>query len=163
MTTGAAILDFAGSSTTVINNTEVVPDARVVGGTTAFNNATTKWPLALATIRIQAGFGAAPTTGRTIDLYMVRGEIDGTLDTSGKAGYASVLIAANLSDTNGMEYCGSFVVDGTTGDFREQITISLVGIREARFYIKNSTGQTLIGTTTGVVVKIEGFTYAPTA
>jgi hypothetical protein len=83
MTPGAAILDFAGSTTTVISISEAVTDGRVVGGNTEFDNTTTLWPLGLATIRCQDTFAAAPTTGKTIDLYMIRGDIDGTsIDSS---------------------------------------------------------------------------------
>jgi len=62
-----------------------------------------------------------------------------------------------------MDYCGSFTVDGNDQDFKRQITISLVGVREARFYIKNSTGQTLVYSTNPITVTIEGLTYAPAA
>jgi len=164
MTTGAAILDFAGSTTTVISIAEAVTDGRVVGGNTEFDNTTTLWPLATATIRCQDTFAAAPTTGKTIDLYMIRGDIDGTsIDSSGDAAYAAVANAAALTDTNGMEYCGSFVSDGNDEDFKRQITISLVGVRKARFYIKANLGQGLSYSTNAITVKIEGFTYAPTA
>jgi len=163
MTTGAAILDYDGTPTTVISLSETISDGRVVGGNTAFDNSTDKWPLALATIRVQDTFGAAPTTGLTIDLYMIRGEIATGVDSSGDAAYAAVANAAALTDTNGMDYCGSFAVDGNDQDFKRQITISLVGVREARFYIKNTTGQTLVYSSNPITVTIEGLTYAPVA
>jgi len=164
MTTGAAILDFDGTATEVITLAETITDGRVVGGNAEFDNSTDKWPLATATIRVQDTFGAAPTTGKTIDLYMIRGDIDGTsIDSSGDAAYAAVNNTAALTDTNGMEYCGSFVSDGNDEDFKRQMTISLVGVRKARFYIKNSLGTTLVYSTNAITVKIEGFTYAPTA
>jgi hypothetical protein len=62
-----------------------------------------------------------------------------------------------------MEYCGSFVSDGNDEDFKRQITISLVGVRKARFYIKANLGQGLSYSSNAITVKIEGFTYAPTA
>lgn len=160
---GEALLTFDGTPTTVVSLSETISDGRVVGGNTVYDNSTDKWPLALATIRIQDTFGAAPTTGNSISLYMVRGEIETGVDSSGDAAYAAVANSAALTDTNGMEYCGSYVVDGNDQDFKAQVTISLVGIREARFYIKNNTGTTLVYSTNPITVKIEGFTYAPGA
>jgi hypothetical protein len=163
MTTGAALLDFDGTPTTVISLSETISDGRVVGGNTVFDNSTDKWPLGLATIRVQDTFGAAPTTGYSISLYMIRGEISTGVDSSGDAAYAAVANAAALTDTNGMEYCGSFVCDGNDEDFKRQITISLVGVREARFYIKNNLGQTLVYSSNAITVTVEGITYAPSA
>ena len=156
-----SILIWDGTPTTVISLSETITDTYIVGGNTVFDNSTDAWPLALATIRIQDTFGAAPTTGNTINLYMIRGEIESGVDSSGDAAYAAVANAAALIDSNGMEYLGSCVVDGNDEDFKRQITISLNGIREARFYIENSTGQTLVYSTNPITVKIEGFTFTP--
>jgi len=158
-----ALNDFVGSSTTVISLSETITDTYVVGGNTEFDNTTLKRPMALANIRVQDTFGAAPTTGVTIDLYMIRGDIDrdATLNSSGDAAYAALAVSDAQTDTNGMEYVGSFVVDANDEDFKRQITISLVGIRKCRFYIKNNAGQTLVYSSNPITVKIEGLTYAP--
>lgn len=163
MTTGAALLDFDGTPTTVISLSEAISNTYVVGGNTEFDNSSDKWPLALATIRVQDTFSSFTAQGATVDLFMIRGAIDSGVDTSGPAAYAAVANSAALVNVNGMEYCGSFVSGGTDEDFKQQITISLVGIRKARFYIRNNLGVSLSYSSNPITVKIEGFTYAPSA
>ena len=69
---------FATSATTVISQTATVADGEVVGGDTELDNSTDLYPLATAVIDITDTFGGTPAG--TINLYMLRGEVDGTRD-----------------------------------------------------------------------------------
>jgi len=154
-----AIMVFDGTPTEVISQTGDAADNEVVGGDTVFNNTTDLWPLATATLFI-TDFGADPSGG-TVDLYCMKGNVgSGTEDEdAGGITYGLALDTTDDEDqTAGLHYMGSFAFDVDTGAQRRAITISLVGIKEAYFYIKNATGTSLGQPFT---VDIEGFTYTP--
>ena len=69
-----------GSATTCISLTASLTNGNVAGGTTVLDNSTTLYPFAVATFNNPDTFGAAPTDKSTVDLYMVRQDVDGTSD-----------------------------------------------------------------------------------
>ena len=152
-----AKMAFAASATTVINRAETITSTYVVGGDTELDNSTNLYPLATATIEVTDTFGAAPTG--SIDLFMVRGDTDGTSDDT-SLGYAAKQVSDAETSTYNAEYVGSFVPT-TDAAYRKTITISLSGVKKAKFYIKNSTGTTLVYSSNPITVKVLPFSYAP--
>lgn len=157
--TNDAIQGFDGTPTEVIGQTANIADAEIVGGDAVFNNTSDLWTLGMATLFV-TGFGADPSGG-TVDLYCMKGDVgSGTEneDAGGIAYAANLTTTDNETQTEGLHYLGSYTFDVDTGNQRRAINISLVGIKEAYFYIKNSTGTSL---TQPVTVDVEGFTYTP--
>jgi hypothetical protein len=156
-----AQMKFAATSTTVISMAVDITDTtntytgQTSVTTTELNNSVNLYPLATATIYLPDGWlTTAPTDGTTIDLYMTRNDVDSTNDDAP--------VPAS-SDLQGAEYVGSFLVSNQTAGtaYRKTITISLVGVKKAFFYIKNNTGQTMDYVATAMTVKVHPFTYAP--
>lgn len=139
-----------GSATTVISLTSSVTNGNTAGGTTILDNSTNLYPFAVATFNNPDTFGAAPTDKSTIDLYMVRQDVDGTSDDTA---------APSGTDLESAEYVGSFLIYDTDEEQRKTITISLNGVQKAYFYIINNTGQTITYTSGAITVKITPFTY----
>lgn len=154
-----AIQIFDGTPTEVIAQTANIADGEVVGGDAVFDNTTDLWPMATATLFV-TGFGTAPTG--TIDLYCMKGNVgSGSEDEdAGGIAYSTTLTTTdNETQTSGLHYLGSFSFDDAdTGNARQAITISLMGVKEAYFYIDNNSGYEL---TQPVTVDIEGFTFTP--
>ncbi len=151
-----AIMVFDGTPTTVIATTGTIADGVfTVSGTNAthteFDNSTDLWPLAVATLSVPDSWEAAtPDSGATIDLYMIRQDVDSTSDVT----------APTTSDKQGAEYVGSFQIYATDEAQYQQIVISLSGVRKAKFSFQNNTGQTM-SYSSGATVKVEGFSYTP--
>lgn len=139
-----------GSATTCISLTASLTNGNVAGGTTVLDNSTTLYPFAVATFNNPDTFGAAPTNNSTIDLYMVRQDVDGTSDDTA---------APTTTDVESAEYVGSFLVYDTDEEQRKTITISLNGVQKAHFYIFNNTGQTITYSSGAITVKVTPFTY----
>lgn len=160
---GNAIQIFDGTPTqNVINEaTTNAADLETFGGTAVFDNTTDLWPLAMATLFV-TGLGAV-TTG-TVDLYLQKGNVGSGTEDEDAGGIAySTNLPCSGSETQvyGLHYVGSFTFDdGDTGNARQAITISLLGVKECYFYLKNRTGTTL---TQPITLDIEGFTYTPSA
>lgn len=141
---------FAASSTTVVSSAAAISDGNVAGGTAILDNSTDLYPFATATLSVPDTFAAAPTDRSTVDLWMVRQDVDGTNDdTSTPTG----------TDVEAAELVGSFLVYDTDEAQRNTITISLNGVQKANFYIKNNTGQALSYTSNPITVKVHPFTY----
>lgn len=155
---GEAKIIWAPTATTVISQTATVSDTYVVGGGTELDNSVLCYPLAQATFDVPDTLGAAPTAGKTIDLFMLRGDIDGT-DDSTRSSYGTLTNASAVTDTSGMEYVGSFVLYATDERQRHAIVISLAGVKKAKYYIKNSSGTTLVYASNPITVKILPFTF----
>ena len=153
-----AIMTF-GSATTCISQTATVADGEVVGGQTELDNSTNLFPLATAVIDIADTFGAAPTG--PIDLYVVRGDVDGTSDGTA-LGYAALTTSDNQTDPEYAERLGAWTPDVDEA-YRDTITISLLGIKKGKFYIMNNTGTTLVYSSNTITVKITPFTFEPAA
>jgi hypothetical protein len=164
MTAGTAIQEFDGTLTTVLTGaTAVLANANyAVAGTNAtiteidFQASGDKWPMARA---IFTGQFATITSihGKTLDLFLVPTDVDGTDNNDSQMPTTTVL--------NGGHYVGSFVV--TTGvantDMYLEIqgsVISLVGRKKAKFSLYNNTGQSV---STGWTVKIEGVSFVGSA
>lgn len=144
-----AIMVFAASSTTAISLTASVTNTNTGGGTTELDNSTDLYPYATATLAVLDTFGGVPTNRSTVDLYMVRTDVDSTNDdTSVPTG----------TDVEASEYVGSFLIYDTNEAQRNTIVISLEGVRKAKFYIKNNCGQTLTYTSNPITVKIHPYT-----
>ena len=138
------------TGTEVINTTATVADGEVVGGQTEFNNSTGLHGAAVAVINIPDTFGATPDG--TIDLYMVRAEIDSTNDGTA-LGYAALTTSNNQTDPEYAEYLGSFNPDVDEA-YRDHITISLFGVKKAKYYIMNNTGTTLVYSSNAITLDI---------
>ena len=150
-----AIMVFDGTPTTVISTTGTIADgvfsvASTNATHTEFDNSTDLWPLAIATLSIVDTFAAAPDANSTVDLYMIRQDVDSTNDVT----------PPTTSDKKGAVYMGSFPIYDTDEAQYQQIVTSLAGVQKAKFSILNNTGQT-ISYSAGNTVKIEGFTYTP--
>ena len=151
-----AMMVFA-SATTCISQTATVADGEVVGGDTELDNSKNLYPLATAVIEITDTFGATPSG--TIDLYMVRGDTDGTSNNTA-LGYAALSTTNSQTDPEYAEYVGSYAPDVDEA-YRDAITISLSGVKQAKFYIMNNTGQNLVYSSNAITVKITPFTFTP--
>ena len=125
------------SGTKVISLGDNLINGNIAGGTTTLDNSTNLCPYATATLDTPAAFGSAPTSLSTVDLYIVRQyAYDGGIyvDTA----------APSSTNTRGAELVGSFVMYALNERQIKTITISLNGIRKAKFFIMNNTGQTML-------------------
>lgn len=138
------------SSTTVISTTATVADGEVVGGQTEFDNSTGLHTAAVAVLNIPDTFGATPDG--SIDLYMVRAEIDSTNDGTA-LGYNALTTTDNQTDPEYAERVGSFNPDVDEA-YRDHCTISLLGVKKAKYYIMNNTGTTLVYSSSAITLKI---------
>lgn len=153
-----AIQVFDGTPTTVLTTTATIADgifsvASTNATITEFNNSSDLWPLAVATLKIPDTFAAAPTVSTSIDLFMCR------QDLAGDAG--DDMTAPTTTLQKSAQYVGSFSpLYAVDEDQPIAIIISLTGVRKAKFYIQNNSGQTM-SYSAGATVEIEGFTYTP--
>ena len=98
-------------------------------------------------------WAAAPTDLSTVDLYMVRSEVDGTDDDT---------TTPATTDTEGAEYCGSFVLNNDDELQRKTIIISTLGVKKCKFYIKNNSGQNMNNDGgTNLIVKVTPIDFIP--
>ena len=153
-----AIQVFDGTPTTVITTTGTIADGVfTVGGTNAtitqFDNSTVLWPAAVLSLEIPDTFAAAPTVGKTIDVYMCRDDLaGGTADET----------APTTTLQKGATYVGSFRMYATDENQPKEIVISLLGVRKCRFFFQNNSGQTM-SFSAGATLKCEGVTLTPSA
>lgn len=146
-----------GSATTVISHAATLANAAntyngLTGCTlTQLDNSTNLYPYALAVLELPDTFAAAPTAGGTIDLYMTLDDIDSTQDEAPEPGSSDIIYLAKP--------VGSWVMDNQDVATYKSITISLDGVKKARFNILNSCGQTLSYSSNPILVKITPFTY----
>ena len=152
-----AIMIFDGTPTTVITTTGTIATtvfsvASTNATHTEFDNSSDLWPLATATLSIPDTFSAAPAAGGTIDLYMYKQDIDSTNDE----------LAPSTTVANGAHYVGSFPIAASDVAQYSQITISLAGVQKCKFALYNGTSVTM-SFSAGNTVKIEGFTFTPSA
>lgn len=139
-----------GSPTTVISLTSSLSNGNVAGGSTVLDNSSDLYPFAVATFNNPDTFGAAPTNNSTVDLYLVRQDVDSTSDDTA---------VPATTDVESAEYVGSFLIYDTDEEQRKTITISLHGIQKAHFYIFNNTGQTITYSSGAITVKVTPFSY----
>ena len=153
-----AIMKF-GSATTVISHAAALGDGAntysAITNMTELDNSTTLYPLAIAVLDIADTFAAAPDDGGTLDLYMMINEVDGASSDE--------LPAPAATDIKRAHYVGSFSVTDLDVAVRQQITISLVGVQKADFFLVNNCGQSTSYTSNAMTVKVTPFTYTPSA
>ena len=151
---------FSDTTTTVISLAASLANAAntytgMTGLTnTQLDNSTELYTDAIAVLGVPETFAAAPTAGATINLYYVLADIDGTSDETPEPGATDITSLAT--------YAGSWVVDNQDVAYIKPIVISLLGVRKARFFIGNQTGQATSYTSTPLTVKITPFTVGPT-
>jgi len=148
---------FAAGTTTAVSLAADLANAAnsLTTDATQLDNSVLLYPYANAVLTSPNGFGAAPTAGGTVDLYMIQDDVDGTDDEQPAPAATDITYRAR--------YVGSWVVDNQTASdkFVGSIVISLEGVKKARFFILNSSGQLLDYVATLITVKITPFTYAP--
>lgn len=145
-----------GTAQTVFDSSTDIASTNFSAASTEFNNTSDAAypyaPLALACAQFP-DWGAAPTDLSTVDLYMVRTDTDGTSDDT---------TSPATTDTEGAEYCGSFVLNNDDELQRKTIVISLTGVKKCYFYVKNNSGQNMNNDGgTNFTLKITPFTYEP--
>lgn len=146
-----------GTPQTCINYSTDTSDTNFVGGTpTEFNNTNdavvpyAPW----ASCTLEWANVSSATEGKTVDLYMVKKNVEGGTDddTDAPSGTAN----------NGGQYCGSFATATTTTSLqRRTIVISMEGVYAADFYLKNNLGVVMNNDTTACVLTVQPFTYKP--
>ena len=154
-----AIQIFDGTPTTVWAQTSTLVTVNFstasTGTVTEYDNSTDLWPLAVATLLLPETFSAAPTVGKTIDLYMYRQDLGG--GTTDETAPTATLV-------KGAKYVGSFGPLYAVDENQPlSCVISLAGVRKAKFAIYNNSGVSLSYSAGGNMVRIEGFTYTPSA
>lgn len=142
-----------GSATTVIDLTADLTNTSVAGGTAALDNTTNNYPWALAVFNNPGTFSAAPTNLSTVNLYMVRQNVDSTSDDTATPASA---------DVESAQFVGAFLIYDTDEEQRVSIVIDIAGVTNALFYIENKTGVTITGSGSHIYVKVTPFSYAPT-
>jgi len=153
-----AIKQVFGTAQTVFNSTTDIGSTNFSAASTVFDNTSDAAypyaPLAVATA-VFPDWGGAPTDLSTVDLYMVRQDVDGTADDT---------TTPTTTDTEGAEFCGSFVLNNDDELQRKTIIISLVGVIKCAFYVKNNSGQNMNNDGgTAFTLKVTPFTYEPVA
>lgn len=141
------------SSTTCISLTASVTNGNMAGGTTILDNSTNKYVWATATFNNPDAWGGVPTNNSTVDLYMVKHDVDGTSDETA---------APTGTDPESADLVGSFKIYDANEEQRKTFVFSLLGVSSAHFYIRNNTGQTITYTSSPITVKIKPITVAPT-
>ena len=142
-----------GSATTVIDLTADLTNTSVAGGTAALDNTTNHYPWALAVFNAPGTFSAAPTNLSTVNLYMVRQNVDSTSDDTA---------APTGTDVESAQFVGAFLVYDTDEDLRDSSSAALRRVTNALFYIENKTGVTITGSGSHIYVKVTPFSSAPT-
>jgi hypothetical protein len=147
-----------GTAQTVFDSSTDIASTNFSAASTEFDNTNdAAYPYApLAQVMAEfPDWGAAPTDLSTVDLYMVRSEVDGTDDDT---------TTPATTDTEGAEYCGSFVLNNDDELQRKTIIISLLGVKKCKFYVKNNSGQNMNNDGgTNFIMKVTPFTYEPIA
>jgi len=153
-----AVKQVFGTAQTVFDSSTDIASTNFSAASTAFDNTSdAAYPYApLAVVMAEfPDWAAAPTDLSTIDLYMVRQDVDSTDDDT---------TTPATTDTEGAEYCGSFVLNNDDELQRKTIVISLTGVKKCLFYIKNNSGQNMNNDGgTNFIMKVTPFTYEPIA
>lgn len=146
---------FSGTTTTVISLAATLANAAntTTSEATQLDNSTELYPYGLAVLNITDTFAAAPTAGSTIDLYMVLDDVDGTTDETPVPASSDILYLAKP--------VGSWVMDNQDAATVKATTISLHGVKKARFFLYNNCGQQISYSSTATTVKITPFSYVP--
>ena len=141
-----------GSAQTVIALSAIVVSGNVTGATVVFDNTTDLAPFGVAVFRCPDTFNGTPTDKSTVDLYMVP-------VSTGTGGTTNDTTVPNTTSLGAAEYVGSFLIYGTDEAQQKTITISLHGVRKAKYYIYNNTGQNINFSTNAITVRITPFSY----
>ena len=138
-----------GTAQTVFNSSTDIASANYSAASTEYDNTSdAAYPYA-SLAQVMAEFpdwAAAPTNLSTVDLFMVRSEVDSTDDDT---------TTPTTTDGEGAEYCGSFVLYDTDELQRKTIIISTLGVKKCYFYLYNASGQNMNNDGgTNLVVKV---------
>lgn len=137
---------FRGKKITIIEGTGTLADGNYSTSSTAtervFDN--TDHFSTNAKAVISCSFTVAPDDQSTVDLYMAEQDISATNDVTAPA----------ATDVQGAKWVGSFKLYNTTSQQYQTDTISLFGIKQAKYSIRNRGGQTMDD---DFVVTLEGF------
>jgi hypothetical protein len=146
---------FYGTAQTVIDTaTDIATNVFSGAPALTFDNTTDAAvpyaPLALAMAEFP-DWAAAPVAGTVVELWGVLKDVDGTDDdTDAPSGAAS----------GGARFFGAWVIAAADALQRRTIVISLEGVQQVDFYIKNGTAQNMNNDGgTNCVVKITPFAY----
>jgi hypothetical protein len=147
-----------GTAQTVFDSNTDIASTNFSAASTEFDNTSDAAypyaPLALVMAEFP-DWAAAPTDLSTVDLHMVRSEVDGTDDDT---------TTPATTDTEGAEYCGSFVLNNDDELQRKTIVISLLGVKKCKFYVKNNSGQNMNNDGgTNLIVKVTPVDFMPVA
>lgn len=136
---------FRGKKITVIEGTSTLADDNFSTSATAtervFDN--TEHFFTNAKAVLSCSFTVAPTDQTTVDLYIFEENI---FSTNGVAG-------PGATDVQGATLVGQFKLYDTTAQQYQTDVINMFGVREAKFSIKNTGGQTMDA---DFVVTLEG-------
>jgi len=128
-------------------------DTYIVGGQNAVDNSTLNYPGITATLYLE-GFTASVDDGSAMSLYMVRGDVDGTSNETA-FGYGAKTNTSAQTSSEGAERVGLFVLPSGTSAYRAQITCwCMEGVKEAKFYVGNDSGQAVDYTSTANSLKV---------
>jgi hypothetical protein len=126
-------------------------------GGAAFNNTNDgSVPYAThANAMLECDFASAPAAGAVVELWAMLLNVDSTDDDTDVPASAA---------SGGGRFLGAWPMAASAGLQRRTIVISLEGVNEAEFYVKNSTAVAMDndGGTSALVVKITPFTYGVT-
>jgi hypothetical protein len=144
---------FFGTAQTVINTGTDIAANNFSGAPAAtFDNTSdaavpyAEYAMAMAEF---PDWAAAPVAGTVVELWGVLLNTDGTDDDSD---------APATTASGGARYCGAWVMAAADALQRRTIVISLLGVQQVDFYIKNGTAQNMNNDGgTNCVVKVTPF------
>lgn len=143
---------YDGSPTTIQNQATDIANGNFSGSPTQLDNSALDYPWALLMAEFP-DWAAAPTARSTVDVYMQKDDVDGTDDETGDPSGTS---------PGGAQHVGSFILYATDELQRRAVVVSMQGVRKARFFFMNNSGQNMNNDGgTNFVVKATLFTVKP--
>lgn len=151
----AEMMKFSGTTTTAISLVaDLITGANsLAADATQVDNSTLLYTYAKIVLTLPSGFLVSPTAGAGIELWMVEDDVDGAVDESPIPAANDIMYRAR--------YMHTFVVDNQTAAdaYVKTGIIDLDGVKKARFFIKNDSGQTIDFVATAITLKVTLFTH----
>lgn len=143
---------FFGSAQVVINTASNIAAGNFTGAPAAVfdntNDAAVPYaPKATATLYV-FDWAAAPVAGTVFELWGVVQDFDGSADDTD---------APSGTSQGGARLFGQFYIAAVDAPQRRTITINLLGVKKANFYLKNGTATQATNTVTNCTVTIIPF------